>query len=95
VSTGASVLWGDEMPTLNSKLCRAARQGRHADMVAALEGGAEIDSKVSRRAERGGRSHRDLVGVVRRSHRPVPPSTVARRRRASIARALCGAASAW
>ena len=35
----------------------------------------------SRRAARGGWSHRAPVGVVRRSHRPVPSPTVARRRR--------------
>ena len=41
------------MPSLNQQLWSAALEGRHANMVAALDGGAEIDAQiVSRRAAR-------------------------------------------
>ena len=55
VLTGASAWRGGAISAFNEQLRHAAFEGRHANMVAALEGGAEIDyNDVSRRAERGG-----------------------------------------
>ena len=54
-TTGASAWRGGAMSAFNEQLRHAAFEGRHANMVAALEGGAVIDYNfLSRRAERGG-----------------------------------------
>ena len=73
----------DALKKKNEALFDAAYLGRHADMVAALEGGAEIDCTpcVSRRAER------EAVDRIAISCRASCVARVVSRRRAVVGRA--------